>query len=226
MVLSRAGRLGRSTSSGRRGLSSRKTYDGERAELLERLVAERRWTEIDPVEFLQVFENLSEDARASRSNTGWSDYGLQARETLERLVGVALGGARPRLRPDAPKSPLPDFAYLAEIGAQLERYQQGAAALAVLDAVQAADGGDSAAVLEERIFVEMKSRQELALKRGSQTSAGSGARVCEALSEATLRITAAGAARELMLAYRRLVQQLKTETGIRRHFGIVERHPK
>lgn len=190
----------------------------ERVDVLERLIAERRWTEIDPVDFLGVFESLSENARASASNaSGCSDCGSRSRRSLERLVTAAAGGSEPA-GVARPKLQMPDYAYLAEIGEQLEKYQQGAAALAVFEAMKGAAGGDSTAVLEERIFAEMASRRERALRFDSERRNDRGI-----LSEAALRITAAAAARELMLAYRPLVARLKTEAAIRRHFGINEK---
>jgi hypothetical protein len=219
---SRIPRSGHSRSHGSRGAVSRKRNSGTNTlEHLEILIAERRWTEIDPVEFFRLFKSGCES---------------QAPEMLERLVtavgkagGRRTGRFKSRLQPPLEKSPLPDYTYLAEIGAQLQRYQQGAAALAVLDAIQAAAGGDSTAVLEERIFSELTSRRERGSEREKvlrRSFPGIQTRAREVLSEPALRISAASAARELMLAYRPLVEQLKTEDRIRHHFGIRERSTK
>lgn len=205
------------------------TLEGERVETLERLIAQRRWSEIDPLEFLRVFERLSEDARAARSDSSpHSDAGPESREILDRLVAAAVGGPE-RIRTTTVRLQMPDYAYLAEIGEQLQRYQQGAAALSVFEAMKAAEGGDSTAVLEERILAESLSRRERAVRSESVRrngrgpySAGADTLARSVLSESALRVTAAAAARELMLAYRPLVTRLRTESAIRRHFGINE----
>ncbi len=189
----------------------------ERVDVLERLIAERRWTEIDPVEFLGVFKSLSEDARSPASNaSGCSDCGSRSRQRMKRLVSAAAGDSEPT-HVARPKLQMPDDAYLTEIGEQLQRYQEGAAALAVFEAMKAARGGDSTAVLEERVFAELTSRRERALRFDSRRRNDR-----DILSESALRVTAAAAARELMLAYRPLVTRLTTEAAIRRHFGINE----